>query len=77
MHEKYERPKPYDNTIQKLWPILKVGQISRSKILVLIERACHQEYETPISYHLIVMDNVETFEKKVKGQEVKKKFGTN
>ena len=57
-------------------------KVTRSKILVPIERSCHKEhtYELPITCHLKDMANVKVFEKWVKlqgeGHNVKKS-GTN
>jgi hypothetical protein len=47
-----------------------VGQTSRSRIFVPIERSCHKKntYEIPIIYHSKDMANVEVFEKWVKLQ---------
>jgi hypothetical protein len=55
--------------IQKIWPMLKVlksgsnFKVTRSKILVTIERSCHKEhtYEIPITYHSKDMANVKVF----------------
>jgi hypothetical protein len=71
-------------TIQKIWPILKFlksrsnikVKVSRSKIMVPIERSCHKEHIYEISYHSKDMVNVNNFENWVKlhgqGHEVKK-----
>jgi hypothetical protein len=59
--------------IQKIWPMLmflKSGsnvkvKVTRSKILVPIERYCYKEhtYEIPITCHSKDMANVKVFEK--------------
>jgi hypothetical protein len=59
--------------IQKIWPMLKflkVGQTSREKNLVPVERSCHKEhtYEIPIAYQSKDMANVKVFEKWVRLQ---------
>jgi hypothetical protein len=56
-------------------------KVRRSKILISIERSCHEEYkyERPITYHLKDMANVKAFKDYIKlqgqGQEIKS-FGT-
>jgi hypothetical protein len=58
--------------IQKIWPMLKFlksgsnfkVKVTKSKILVQIERSCHKEhtYEIPITCHSKDMANVKVFE---------------
>ena len=65
-------------TIQKIWSMLKFlksgsnfkVKVTRSKILVPIERSCHKEdtYEIPINKHSKDMANVKVFDKWVKLQ---------
>jgi hypothetical protein len=68
--------------IQKIWPMLKFlksgpnFKVTRSKILVPIERSCHKEhtYEITITCHSKDKANVKVFEKWVKLQGQGHKF---
>jgi hypothetical protein len=64
--------------VQKIWPMLKFlksgsnfkVKVTRSKLLIPIERSRHKEhtYEIPIPCHSKDMANVKVFEKWVKPQ---------